>query len=215
MKNETLELARDLIRRRSVTPEDAGCQKVIAERLVPLGFSAEEFHCNDVVNLWIRHGTAKPLVVLAGHTDVVPPGPLEKVNFSFNGWAVSAAAILAFVACIYYLRLDRALGIAMSVVLFFMCAGASEIEPRLGTNVTLWLAGATFVVGWALQGLGHWYEGMKPAFYDDVKQLLIGPLFVLAEAFFLFGAKPDLRRYIEERVGPTVARRTGGASPTA
>ena len=78
MKNETLELARALIRRRSITPEDAGCQQVIAERLVPLGFKAEEFRCNDVVNLWIRHGTAKPLVVLAGHTDVVPPGPIEK-----------------------------------------------------------------------------------------------------------------------------------------
>ncbi|HUL56524.1 MAG TPA: succinyl-diaminopimelate desuccinylase [Usitatibacter sp.] len=78
MKNETLELARALIRRRSVTPEDAGCQGLIAGRLVPLGFRAEEFRCNDVVNLWIRHGTARPLVVLAGHTDVVPPGPLEK-----------------------------------------------------------------------------------------------------------------------------------------
>jgi succinyl-diaminopimelate desuccinylase len=78
LKNETLELARALIRRRSITPEDAGCQQLIAERLVPLGFKAEEFRCNDVVNLLIRHGTAKPLVVLAGHTDVVPPGPLEK-----------------------------------------------------------------------------------------------------------------------------------------
>jgi len=78
LKNETLELARALIRRRSVTPEDAGCQGLIAGRLVPLGFRAEEFRCNDVVNLWIRHGTARPLVVLAGHTDVVPPGPLEK-----------------------------------------------------------------------------------------------------------------------------------------
>ena len=78
MKNETLELARALIRRKSVTPEDAGCQELIVERLVPLGFKAERFACNDVVNLWIRHGTARPIVVLAGHTDVVPPGPLEK-----------------------------------------------------------------------------------------------------------------------------------------
>ena len=80
MKNETLELARALIRRKSVTPEDAGCQELIAERLVPLGFKAERFVCNDVVNLWIRHGTARPVVALAGHTDVVPPGPLEKWN---------------------------------------------------------------------------------------------------------------------------------------
>ena len=49
---------------------------------------------------------------------------------------------------------------------------------------------------------------MKPAFYDDLMQLVIGPLFVCAEAFFLLGAKPQLRRYIEERVGPVVARRT-------
>ena len=54
---------------------------------------------------------------------------------------------------------------------------------------------------------------MKPAFFDDVMQLIIGPLFVCAEVFFLLGAKPQLRRYIEERVGPTVARRYP-AAPT-
>ena len=78
MKNETLELAKALIARKSITPADEGCQKVIVDRLVPLGFKAETFQCGDVTNLWIRHGTAKPLVVLAGHTDVVPSGPLEK-----------------------------------------------------------------------------------------------------------------------------------------
>ncbi|HZZ92068.1 MAG TPA: succinyl-diaminopimelate desuccinylase [Usitatibacter sp.] len=78
MKNETLELAKALIARRSITPADEGCQKMIVERLVPLGFKAETFQHGDVTNLWIRHGTAKPLVVLAGHTDVVPSGPLEK-----------------------------------------------------------------------------------------------------------------------------------------
>jgi succinyl-diaminopimelate desuccinylase len=78
LKNETLELAKALIARRSITPADEGCQKMIVDRLVPLGFKAETFQCGDVTNLWIRHGTAKPLVVLAGHTDVVPTGPLEK-----------------------------------------------------------------------------------------------------------------------------------------
>ncbi len=78
MKDETLALAKALIARRSITPEDDGCQQIILERLAPLGFKAEVLRCNDVVNLWIRHGDAKPLVVLAGHTDVVPPGPLEK-----------------------------------------------------------------------------------------------------------------------------------------
>ena len=56
---------------------------------------------------------------------------------------------------------------------------------------------------------------MKPAFFDDVRQLLIGPIFVCAEAFFLLGAKPNLRRYIEDRVGPTVARRDGRPLPLA
>jgi uncharacterized membrane protein YGL010W len=81
----------------------------------------------------------------------------------------------------------------------------------LSTGATLGTALIVFVAGWALQFLGHKYEGMKPAFYDDVKQLLIGPLFVCAEVFFMLGAKADLRRYIEARVGPTVARRDGAS----
>jgi succinyl-diaminopimelate desuccinylase len=78
LKNETLELAKALIARRSITPEDAGCQQMIVERLVPLGFKSEVFKCGEVTNLWIRHGASSPLVALAGHIDVVPPGPLEK-----------------------------------------------------------------------------------------------------------------------------------------
>jgi succinyl-diaminopimelate desuccinylase len=78
LKNETLELAKALIARKSITPADEGCQQVIIERLVPLGFKPETFVHGDVTNLWIRHGSANPLVVLAGHTDVVPSGPLEK-----------------------------------------------------------------------------------------------------------------------------------------
>jgi succinyl-diaminopimelate desuccinylase len=78
LKNETLELAKALIRRRSITPADAGCQQLIIDRLAPLGFRPELIHRGAVANLLIRHGSARPLVVLAGHTDVVPPGPLEK-----------------------------------------------------------------------------------------------------------------------------------------
>ncbi len=69
-----------------------------------------------------------------------------------------------FVSSLYYLKLDWALGATMAVVLFFMCAGASELEPRLGSATTMWLALAVFVVGWLLQFLGHKYEGMKPAY---------------------------------------------------
>ncbi len=78
MKNETLELAKALLARPSVTPADEGCQQMIVERLAPLGFVAETFQCGEVTNLWIRRGTARPLVAFAGHTDVVPPGPREQ-----------------------------------------------------------------------------------------------------------------------------------------
>jgi succinyl-diaminopimelate desuccinylase len=73
----TLALARELIARRSLTPDDAGCQALLAARLAPLGFHCESFVVNGVTNLWARRGEARPLVCFAGHTDVVPSGPLD------------------------------------------------------------------------------------------------------------------------------------------
>ena len=78
MSDTTLELARQIISQPSVTPEDAGCMEIISERLKPLDFKLEYINRNGVTNLWARRGTAKPLFVLAGHTDVVPTGPLDK-----------------------------------------------------------------------------------------------------------------------------------------
>ncbi|MEO6749588.1 MAG: succinyl-diaminopimelate desuccinylase, partial [Casimicrobiaceae bacterium] len=74
----TLALASELIARRSLTPDDAGCQALIAARLAPLGFHCKTIASNGVTNLWARRGTQAPLVVFAGHTDVVPTGPLDK-----------------------------------------------------------------------------------------------------------------------------------------
>ncbi|MGA8052692.1 MAG: succinyl-diaminopimelate desuccinylase [Burkholderiales bacterium] len=79
--SEPLELVRALIARRSVTPDDAGCQALIASRLAPLGFRTEPIVCSDVTNLWARRGRESPLVCFAGHTDVVPTGPLEQWRF--------------------------------------------------------------------------------------------------------------------------------------
>jgi succinyl-diaminopimelate desuccinylase len=74
----TLLLARALMARRSVTPEDGGCQGLLAERLRALGFSTEALRSGNTDNLWARRGTARPLVCFAGHTDVVPTGPLDQ-----------------------------------------------------------------------------------------------------------------------------------------
>ncbi|MCZ6803368.1 MAG: succinyl-diaminopimelate desuccinylase [Proteobacteria bacterium] len=78
--SETLNLTKELVNRQSLTPEDGGCQKLIADRLEKLGFKATHLRFDDVDNLWITQGHAAPLFAFAGHTDVVPTGPLEDWN---------------------------------------------------------------------------------------------------------------------------------------
>jgi succinyl-diaminopimelate desuccinylase len=72
-----VDLTSDLIRRASITPDDAGCQPLIAERLERAGFAIEHFRYGDVHNLFATHGSGDPVLVFLGHTDVVPPGPLD------------------------------------------------------------------------------------------------------------------------------------------
>ena len=80
MDTNILALAQALISRRSVTPEDAGCLDLVTQHLEPLGFVCERMDSNGVSNLWARRGTEAPLLCLAGHTDVVPTGPLDQWN---------------------------------------------------------------------------------------------------------------------------------------
>jgi succinyl-diaminopimelate desuccinylase len=76
--HDSLALARELIARRSITPEDGGCQELIAKRLERAGFRCEPMRFGEVSNLWARRGTQPPVVCFAGHTDVVPTGPLSE-----------------------------------------------------------------------------------------------------------------------------------------
>jgi len=78
MTSATLKLACDLIARPSITPDDAGCQEMLIERLNAIGFECETMVFDDVTNLWARRGSKAPLLAFAGHTDVVPTGPLEQ-----------------------------------------------------------------------------------------------------------------------------------------
>lgn len=75
--SDVLALASELIRRRSVTPFDEGCQALVAERLQRAGFGCEQLRYGEVDNLWATHGSGSPVLVLLGHTDVVPSGPME------------------------------------------------------------------------------------------------------------------------------------------
>jgi succinyl-diaminopimelate desuccinylase len=78
MNSETFKLACELIARPSITPDDAGCQDMLIERLGTIGFACETMVFDDVTNLWARRGAVAPVLAFAGHTDVVPPGPLDK-----------------------------------------------------------------------------------------------------------------------------------------
>jgi succinyl-diaminopimelate desuccinylase len=78
MYNDTLSLAQALISRRSLTPFDDGCQEILIGRLEKIGFNIERIRCGEVDNLWARRGTGTPLLCFAGHTDVVPTGPVDQ-----------------------------------------------------------------------------------------------------------------------------------------
>ena len=78
MPSTTLTLAQELVARPSLTPFDNGCQEILIKRLIKIGFRIEKMRCGEVDNFWARRGTEAPLLCFAGHTDVVPTGPLEE-----------------------------------------------------------------------------------------------------------------------------------------
>ena len=110
-------------------------------------------------------------------------------------------------ACVFYFVLDVRLGLAMAVF------NAAALWAGLHFPLA-WGAGL-FFVGWVFQFVGHWFEGKKPAFVDDLIGLLIGPLFVVAEAGFMLGLRKPLQAAIEEKVGPLRINPRRGAAPVA
>lgn len=114
------------------------------------------------------------------------------------------AYVVVAAASVFYFLTDLRLGLAMLV--FDGVALWLALQGGLLTGVAL------FVIGWAFQFVGHWYEGKKPAFVDDLVGLLIGPMFVVAEAGFLLGLRKPLQADIEAKVGPTVIRQRRGAA---
>ena len=115
---------------------------------------------------------------------------------------INAAVAATGLATKYYRALDPTYGAAMGMVLTATCGLGTAIAAL---PMPLWAGAAAglFVGGWALQFLGHYFEGKKPAFLDDIKGLLDGPLFLVAETAFKLGLSKELREEVERRAGPT------------
>lgn len=107
-----------------------------------------------------------------------------------SGFHVSLAVIVFAFVAIYYLWLHRTLALGM---LAYMAVNLFIAQLLSTTEGILYIAVALFVVGWVFQFIGHYYEKAKPAFVDDLSQFLIGPLFLMAEVYFMFGLEPKLK----------------------
>ena len=157
-----------------------------------------EYH-RDRRNI-VSHFIGVPMIVFAAGVLLARP------SFVVAGIALTPAWIVfALVAAWYVSRGDLGLGLAVSAVVGVLLLLAQTVS---GGGVVGWLAWGVgfFVVGWVIQFVGHWYEGKKPAFVDDIVGLLVGPMFVTAEALFAFGWNKPMLAEIERRAGPTMLR---------
>ena len=150
----------------------------------------------------VTHFVGIPMIVLAVTVLLSRPGLL------LGGLWLSPATLAALLSTLFYLRLDVRFGLVMGALLG-LCLWFSAGLALGGT--ALWLSAGLglFVVGWIIQFVGHFYEGRKPAFVDDLSGLIIGPLFVVAEAAFLLGLRQEVEHEVVQRAGPTCIRQRG------
>ena len=149
------------------------------------------------------HFVGIPMIVLA--VTVL----LSRPSFELGWLPVSPALVAVLVFAVYYLRLDIGFGLVMSALLA-ACLLAGNWVSQYSTAIWLAVGVGAFVLGWVIQFIGHYFEGQKPAFIDDIMGLATGPLFVVAEFGFLFGIRAEVQYEIEQLVGPL---RSHGDSP--
>ncbi|MDB1109156.1 DUF962 domain-containing protein [Pseudomonas extremaustralis] len=131
---------------------------------------------------------------------------LSRPAWVVGGLWISPALLVALLSAWFYLRLEWALGVLMTVLMGLSVWAGHALAAQ---STSLWLGSGIgmFVVGWVIQFVGHYYEGKKPAFVDDISGLIVGPLFVVAELAFLLGLRQDLKQQIEARSGPVRSRK--------
>lgn len=153
----------------------------------------------------LSHFIGIPLIVLA--VAVL----LSRPAIEWGGLWLSPAALVSLAAAVFYLRLDWRYGLLMSAVLLVCLWLGARLA---GAGTPLWLSAGVgmFVLGWIIQFVGHYFEGRKPAFVDDLTGLIIGPLFVAAELGFMLGLREPLCLAIEARVGPVRLRESTARS---
>ena len=131
---------------------------------------------------------------------------LARIPLEVAGLQANAAWLLCAVSALWYLsRGALVLGLATVGVNALLMALATPFAQG-STAAWLSMGVGSFVVGWIIQFIGHYYEGRKPAFVDDLMGLVVGPLFVVAELGFLLGLRADVQQAVEHRAGPTCIR---------
>jgi uncharacterized membrane protein YGL010W len=157
-----------------------------------------EYH-RDQRNI-ISHFVGVPMIVFGVGVLLARP------SFGLGGLALSPAWVAFALAAAWYLtRGSLVLGLAVSACVGVLILLAHQVAYGSVAGWLGWGVGM-FFVGWVIQFVGHWYEGRKPAFVDDIVGLLVGPMFVVAEALFMLGWNKPLLAEVERRAGPTVLR---------
>ncbi|TNC79369.1 MAG: hypothetical protein C9356_19535 [Oleiphilus sp.] len=146
------------------------------------------------------HFVGIPMIVVALSILLSRPG------FEVMGVWLSPAAIVLALSVIYYFMLDLSFGLIMAV-LYALTGWAGALFASAPFYEWLSWGVGLFLIGWVFQFIGHYYEGKKPAFVDDLIGLAIGPLFVVAEAVFALGLKSSLNKEIEAEAGPIEVQR--------
>ncbi len=128
---------------------------------------------------------------------------LNWIRFDIAGYDIPLGLIVLISIMVWYLTLDLLLGLIMvtfSIPAYYYCDVASKIEfnSSLGIFITF------TIIGWAIQLVGHYFEGRKPALADNLVQSLMGPLFIVLEILFFFGLKKDLEQEVHKRASEFV-----------
>ena len=131
--------------------------------------------------------------------------PAFAVELAGTSVALSPATFVIAATVAFYVALDLRYALVMAVLMGAAGYGGAALAAQ---STAVWLGAGLglFVVGWVIQFVGHFYEGKKPAFVDDLVGLIVGPLFVVAEVGFHLGLRDDVRQEIDRRAGPVRRR---------